>query len=266
LTARGLVREPAGIGVTRSVLESGPLHRLHTEGQLVVQLEGARLQSATWREVAAGANTLAVLHAAGEWELLQFLDAELIGPETYRLSRLLRGQAGTDGAMSAASPAGAAAVLMDAALIRADVASSERGAALIWRAWPPGAADPVYATEGSFTWRGLHARPWSPAHLRGRPMAGGGVEVTWIRRARVDGDGWEGEVSPGEADETYRVEVLLEGRPIRSWEVGTTTAAYSAEQIAEDFPDGPPEHVVVQVRQGSAAYGWGVPAVRAVRL
>ena len=43
-----------------------------------------------------GRNRIAVQTDAGDWEVIGFAGAELVAPETYRLTRLLRGQGGTD--------------------------------------------------------------------------------------------------------------------------------------------------------------------------
>jgi hypothetical protein len=72
--------------------------------------------------------------ATGEWEILQFLTADLVGDETWVLSGLLRGQAGSDPAMAALTAAGAPVVVLAEGLARGQVAQSERGLPLIWRA------------------------------------------------------------------------------------------------------------------------------------
>jgi hypothetical protein len=104
LTRRAMAHEPAGVGVTLTELGAGPVHRLHRQGRVTVLLEGARLQSRSWLEVSSGANGLAVLRPDGEWEVLQFLDAELVGPDTYQLRCLLRGQSGTEAAAGVPLP------------------------------------------------------------------------------------------------------------------------------------------------------------------
>jgi len=267
LSPRARATEPAAVGALLEALGPGPLHRLDEAARPAVALEGATLQSRAWLEVAAGANALAVQAVDGEWEVMQFLEAELIGPERWRLRRLLRGQAGTDGAMRAGAAAGAPVVLLDSALVRAEVGSAERGLPLVWRAGPPGSVDPLAWTESRFTWRGVHGRPWSPARLRARREPDGGVRLSWTRRARVDGDAWDGEPPLGEEAERYRTEVLdATGTVLRSWEVEASAVLYDAAEVAADWPDGPPAALAVRVRQGSAVWGWGAPAERALWL
>ena len=40
---------------------------------------------------------------------------------------------------------------------------------------------------------GVGMRPLSPVHLRARRLGDGSVEVAWIRRTRLGGDGWDGD-------------------------------------------------------------------------
>jgi hypothetical protein len=153
--------------------------------------------------------------------MLQFLSAEPVADDVWTLSGLLRGQAGSDPAMAALTPAGAAVVVLDEALVRADLALAERGLPLTWRAAPAGGpASGPSMSQAVETWRGLSARPWSPAHLRVRTQGGDAV-VTWIRRARLAGDGWDAEVPLGEEREVYRVEILDGETVIRTAETAT---------------------------------------------
>jgi hypothetical protein len=61
-----------------------------------------------------------------------------VADDVWTLSGLLRGQAGSDPAMAGLTPAGAAVVVLDEALVRADLAPAERGLPLTWRAAPAG--------------------------------------------------------------------------------------------------------------------------------
>ncbi|MFO1144391.1 MAG: hypothetical protein U1E59_18845 [Amaricoccus sp.] len=59
--------------------------------------------------------------------MLQAGVAELIAPSRYRLSRLLRGQRGTDGAIGNPAPAGARVVALDDALVPLPVPEAALG-------------------------------------------------------------------------------------------------------------------------------------------
>ena len=248
---------PATVGVTLSDLPAGPLHRFDRATRLTVRLEGAAPISRDRSAVLAGANAIAVRSASGEWEILQFLTAEAVADDVWTLSGLLRGQAGSDPAMAPLTPAGAAVVMLDEALARADLAPAERGLPLVWRAAPAGGpASGPSMSETVETWRGLSARPWSPAHLRVKTQGGDAV-VTWIRRTRLAGDGWDAEVPLGEEREVYRVEILDGAAVVRTAETTTPTFTYTAVQRAADFPAGPGGALAVRIAQGSALFGWG---------
>jgi len=260
LGVRATAAVPATVGVTLSDLPAGPLHRVDRATRLTVRLEGAAPISRDRSAVLAGANALAVRSANGEWEVVQFLTAEAVSGDVWTLSGLLRGQAGSDPAMAALTPAGAGVVMLDEALVRADLTPAERGLPLTWRAAPAGGpASGPSMSEAVETWRGLSARPWSPAHLKVRAQGGDAV-VTWIRRARLAGDGWDAEVPLGEEREVYRVEVLDGETVVRAVETTTPAFTYTAAQRAADFPSGPAGTLAVRIAQGSALFGWGAPS------
>ena len=257
LGVRATAAVPATVGVTLSDLPAGPLHRFDRATRLTVRLEGAAPISRDRSAVLAGANAVAVRSANGEWEVVQFLTAEPVSGDVWTLSGLLRGQAGSDPAMAALTPAGAGVVMLDEALVRAELTPAERGLPLTWRAAPAGGpASGPSMSEAVETWRGLSARPWSPAHLKVRAQGGDAV-VTWIRRARLAGDGWDAEVPLGEEREVYRVEILDGETVVRAVETTTPAFTYTAAQRAADFPSGPAGTLAVRIAQGSALFGWG---------
>lgn len=259
LRVRATAAVPATVGITLSDLPAGPLHRFDRAHRLTVRLEGAAPRGRDRSAVLAGANAIAVKGAGGDWEIVQFLDAEPVATDVWTLSGLLRGQVGSDPAMAALTTAGAAVVVLDEALVRAELSLSERGLPLTWRAAPAGgpASGPAMS-EVAGTWRGLSARPWSPAHLRVR-TEGGDAVLTWVRRTRLAGDGWDAEVPLGEEREAWRVEILDGETVVRTAETASTTYVYTAAQRAADFPAGPTGVLAVRIAQGSALFGWGAP-------
>jgi hypothetical protein len=249
LKVRARVASPATLGETLSDLPPASPHRIDRAGSLTVRLEGRSLASAPLAAVLAGDNALAVRAPSGDWEVIAFQAAELVAPDVWRLSGLLRGQ--RDGAASeVVIPAGAPVVLLDEAVVRMDVAAFERETPLIVRAAPAGGPPSGSAmTEVATTWTGRALRPLAPAHLRARRV-GSDLHVSWIRRARLGGDIWEGEVPLAEGVERYRVRVL-EGDAL----------VHEAEVIEPSFVlPSAPSAVRIEVAQGSSLYGWGVPA------
>ena len=265
LTVRARLSRPAGVGETLTDLAAGPLHRLDPGGGLTIRLEGATVQSRPLTAVLAGANALAVRPVGGDWEILQFLNADLVAPDVWTLSGLLRGQLGTDPAMAGLTPAGAPVVLLGEGLVRADVALTERGLPMLWRAAPAGGpAGGSAMTETTFTWRGLTDRPWSPAHLALEAGEDGDLVFSWIRRARLAGDGWDGEPPLSEEREVYQLAILDGEATVRTVETGTPVFAWTAAMQAADFPGGTPDPVTIRVAQGSAVYGWGAATQRSL--
>jgi hypothetical protein len=264
LSSRDRIERPAALGQTLTPLSRGPRDRLDRAARLTVQIEGEALQSRSLPEVLAGANALAIQGPQGEWEVLQFTDAVLIAPETYRLSGLLRGQGGSDPAMADLNPAGAAVVVLSPDLPRVSLARAERGLPLVWAAaLAGGSASGDSLAQTSLVWRGLAERPWSPCHLRLTSRADGALAVSWIRRTRLGGDDWgsgdarTGDVPLSEAAELYRVQVFKGSQPLRSVETAQTGWLYGAADQAADFLPAERANIRITVAQGSAVTGWG---------
>ena len=272
LTTRTRALEPAVVGVTLSDLPAGPRFRWDRATRLLVQVEGGVLSSRTEAEVLDGANALAVRGAGGEWEVLQFAQADLLSASStgasYALTGLLRAQCGSDPALAPLTAAGADVVLLTADLARADVSLSERTLPRVWRAAPAGGPPGGPAsTEVDTAWDGIAYRPWAPCHLTARRRPDGGVDLGWIRRARLHGDPWDSPDPPlGEETESYRVAVLAAGVELRAWTVGQPSTSYAAADLAADFPAGRPAALTVQVAQLSAVWGAGAPLQRSLLL
>ena len=147
-------------------MPAGPISRLDRASSFRVRLDGGALGSATELALLAGANIAAIENVDGEWEVLQFQSAVLTAPSTYQLSLLLRGQAGTEGAMRSPVAAGARFVLLDGALARVDMGPDEVGLAYTWRCGPANRniGDASYL-DTTHAFRGLGLRPLSPHHL-----------------------------------------------------------------------------------------------------
>jgi len=143
----------ARIGTLVSDFYGGPTSRFDLGNALVVDLLTGTLESVTDLTLFGGANALAIESAPGTWEIVQAGAAELIAPGQYRLTRLLRGQRGTEGAMGNPAPAGARVVVLDTALAPRPISAS-RGT---------GASAPQAARSATRpTWQ-KPSRPRAPA-------------------------------------------------------------------------------------------------------
>ena len=206
----------------------------------------------------AGANAAALRSpAGGDWEVVQFQGAELVAPREYRLSGVLRGQAGTDASMPAVWPAGTDFVLLDGLAGRSSLPSASRGVARHYRVGPADRPydDPSYLHRVEAV-EGVALRPYRPAHLVARELADGGIELAWIRRTRIDGDSWLGtEVPLGEEAESYLVRAFTAGGSLlREVTTGTSRFVYS---LADQVRDGATAALVFEVAQVSVRFGAG---------
>ena len=236
-----------------------------------VRLSFGTLASRAEADVLDGANAFAVQSANGAWELAQFRDAELQPDGRWRLSGFLRGQAGTEAEAAAGAGAGARFVLMNAAPAQVPFSAGLRGTAFSWSAGPDGDLPGTENFTGrtlTLTARGL--KPLSPVHLRAR-REGGDIRLSWIRRTRVGGDSWEGEVPLAEAFERYRLEIRKDGAVVRETETAAPDYLYAAADILADFGPGfdvaaPGASLVFCVAQLSDAAGEGATAEAACRV
>ncbi|MGE0857395.1 MAG: glycoside hydrolase TIM-barrel-like domain-containing protein, partial [Hyphomicrobiaceae bacterium] len=255
-----IVTTPATIGETLSPLGLGPEGRMDLATRLIVRIAGEPLSSLTRLQMLSGRNAIAVRSSAGLWEVLQFESAELMAPETYELSGLLRGQAGTSDAMEAGAAAGSALVVLDEALASLPTTIDDIGLAYRWRYGPASRAigDDSYAeTVHASAGRGF--KPYAPVHVRGwrDPVGAGDLQLTWVRRTRIGGDSWDvAEVPLGEEGEAYEVDILDGPTVVRTLSSSTAQVVYAASDQIDDF-GAPQPSCQVRVYQMSGLLGRG---------
>jgi len=253
----GVISTRATIGVTQTPLEAAMPGTWDRGAPLRVLLSAGTLASAAEAQVFAGANAMAIGDGStGNWEIFQFAEAELVGERTWELSQRLRGQLGSDGLMPAAWPPGSQVVLLDGALEQIELQSGARRLSRHYRIGPAARpySDPSFvARQDAFD--GIGLRPYAPVHLRVREEAGD-LAVSWIRRTRIDGDGWDGmDVPLGEASEAYLLRVVQGGAVVREEVLAAAGWLYGAATRSADGVFGPFE---IQVAQLSDRYGPGL--------
>ncbi|MBV2361319.1 glycoside hydrolase/phage tail family protein [Thalassococcus sp. CAU 1522] len=224
------------IGVTETPLFAASSGVFDNGAPLQVRLASGSLQSVGTQRLLSGANVLAIGDGSpGNWELLQFANAEPLGADTWLLGRRLRGQLGTDAVMPDVWPEGSIVVLMDGTPAQIALSASERRLNRHFRIGPSRRFydDDTYVHE-QHAFDGVGLRPYSPAHLRLRDD-GGDFVVSWIRRTRIDGDGWEGyDVPLGEDREIYLVRVMQGDTVRREVQVSEPVWTYSQALRASD--------------------------------
>jgi hypothetical protein len=77
-------------------------------------------------------------------------------------------------------------------------------------------------------------KPLAPVHVAGR-RAGDGIHISWIRRTRIDGDGWGVEAPLGEDVEAYALEILSGDAVVRTIACSAPQALYAVADELADF-------------------------------
>jgi hypothetical protein len=257
---------PATVGVTLDDLPAGPVSCWDRANSVRVKLSGGALTSLTELAVLNGRNAAAVQNAAGAWEVLQFADAELVDSDTYRLSQLLRGQAGSEWAIASPLAAGAPFVLLDGQLVALTRSLGDLGRPMSLRivAAERDHADPS-AVAIEVTPQPTALLPLAPVQLSAA-RSGAGVQVSWIRRTRIDGDSWEAaDVPLGEESEAYVVDILSGSDVKRTLSVTAPAALYAVADEIADFGT-PQTSLSLRVTQLSATVGRGIAAAAVLRV
>lgn len=226
--ALGTVRPAAALGALAEPLAAAGEWLFDRRNAVVVTLVNPAMELTSVDDAAllAGANRAMV-----GGEMVQFASAEVVGAATWRLSRWLRGRAGT--ASAAAHPVGTPFALIDdsAAMLLPDalaVAAESGGASVQWAA-RGGTALTDIAVPAS----GLALRPMAPVHGRVTPDGAGGVVVSWRRRSRAD-TGWRDHVDlpVGEGQEAWRAMLAPPVPGIAPWETSAAMLKIAADVIA----------------------------------
>ncbi len=231
------------LGIAATILGDGQASVIDTDASVEVLLANPDhwLQSCDDAALVAGAN----LAVVGD-EMVQFGQADAIGPGRFRLSRLLRGRRGSEWAM-AGHAADESFLLVDARALKAIPAGAAAiGGGVTVTAYGPGndGQEPVVLR----VLQGEAARPLSPAQLRGSVRADGALELGWVTRSRR-GFAWIDAVDvPVDADFSgYRVSVAR-GAALSDFTTTDPALMVSAADLAS-LGSGP---ISASVRQAGA--------------
>lgn len=227
-------RNRSTLGSAVSVLPPGSSLLFDRTASVTVELVAGDqvLTQASAAQLAQGANR-ALLGA----ELMQFGQAEPLGNRRWRLSGLLRGRGGTEGAISSHA-IGESFVLLDTAPIALDAAAIGQGPAAQIAALGLADSAPVLAPIVN---RGATRQPLVPVHGSARMSASGDLMVRWTRRSRGSWLWLDGvDVPLHESIEGYVVTYGLEAAPLARWEPGgpelvLSGAAWAALATAGSF-------------------------------
>lgn len=225
--------------------------------RVVLRRTTMTLEGMSDAEVVAGGNALYVGPASGHGgEIIQFGVATFVSPGVYDLSRLRRGQRGTEFAWGSHVAAEMLVLLELGNLQRVDFGVADLNQLRFYKAVSlltfPDDTPPV-----GFTNTGVGLRPYSPIGLfADGPSGGGDVLLTWVRRSRIG----HGVIPPplAEESEKYVLQIrnLAGTSTVRSVDLTAPTFTYTAAMQTADF-GAPVTNLRWRVAQVSAVYGNG---------
>ncbi|MDE2579538.1 MAG: glycoside hydrolase/phage tail family protein [Hyphomicrobiales bacterium] len=253
----GQINAAATIGATLDALQPGRVGCFDRGAALRVKLYSGELAAVGDAIALSGRATMAIRGDDGAWEMFAFASAELIAPQTWRLTRLLRGLGGEEHLAQRTVAPGATVVLLDASVAPLAAGLSSVGVARQLRIGPVGAAygDASFiALQATPTAKAL--LPYAPVQARAQANANG-IVISFLRRSRIDGDAWESvDIPLGEESEAYSVSVARPGKTPRILNTTTTSILYAAADIAADF-GAPPAALDLVIAQIGASVGPG---------
>jgi hypothetical protein len=191
---------------------------------------------------------------------LQFANAVLVGQGTYQLSRLLRGELGSEGAIGAPLAAGALFVVLDRNIVPIARGLDMVGRRMRFRvvAASRDHGDPS-AVEIALRPGTLALLPLAPVHLKAARETGG-VRFSWRPRRRgLAGVSFAARADLGEASEAYEMEILSGSTVVRTLSATSASSVYAASDEILDFGSAQ-SNFSVRLYQISAAVGRGNPA------
>lgn len=245
----------ASFGLCAGTLSAHDGRVIQVGGSLVVTLFGGQLESVTESQMLNGEN-MAAYGVNGRWEILRFQNATLNGDGSYTVSRLWRGDKGTEWATGLHQANDLFVLLDDPQLEFLTTSAFDIGVEKTFRAVTSGASsDDAY--DFKFTYGGANLKPLSgvaPLGVRSPDLS-----ITWKRRTRLSG-GWRDgvDVPVGESSEQYEIDVMNASAVVRTISTTTTSAIYTTAQQTADFGT-IPATVTLRIYQMSEAVGRGYP-------
>ncbi|MFL5194498.1 MAG: hypothetical protein ACJ8CG_15885, partial [Microvirga sp.] len=224
---------------------------------LDVEISSGALSAIDDEASLGGRNLFALQGTNGRWEIFSAARAEMIGERTYRLSRFLRGLAGSEDEAGRTVPAGSLLVKLDEAVVPLTTSLQDLGQTWRYRIGPAGRdhADPAVAEIVATVGRDA-LRPLSPVHPLARREASG-IRLGSLRRTRRDGDGWEAiDVPLAEDAERYEIDILRNGLVVRTLASTQPFILYGNTEELADF-GGPQSALDLRIVQMSAVAGRG---------
>lgn len=232
---------------------------------LTVEMDVGELSTVTEDECVRGANRAAI-----GYEVIGFVEAELVAPKTYELRGLLRGLRGTEDELEH--------VAGDPFIMLSNTFGDPRISGLQFVGKPTSAIGTtrlyrVVASGGlleeapsrAFTISGRTLQPFAPVHVVGTRDGSNNLTIIWTRRTRALYRTFSPYSPPlVERDELYDVEILDGPDVVRTFSnVASTSQAYTAAQQTTDGLT-PGDPVNVRIYQRGEFIGRGIAATATV--
>lgn len=254
-TQEGTITTQATTGTCSDALSNASPWMWDLINEPTVVLMRGTLTSRTELEVLAGANTALI----GD-ELVSFVNATLTAPNTYKLSKLLRGVRGTEHKINGHA-SGETFILVSEAIEYKPLNFSEVASSRWWKAVAYGGTLSLI-TSYTRTLGAATLRPFSPVNLNRSLDGSNNKTITWSRRTRTFFRQFSGLEAPiGEESELYDVEIWnfpAQDTLLRTFSnVTTPSVVYTAAQQTADGLT-PGDLTYVKVFQRGVPYGRGI--------
>jgi hypothetical protein len=221
------VAESAVLGACSTTLGSGSTAIIDEVNRVTVSVAHGELSSST-RDAMLADETINVMLIGPE--VIRFITATAssTAPNVYVLSRLFRGQQGTEWAVGSHGSGERCVLLRPRGLRRVSTAASEIGAARYVRGVSLGLAT-ASADSEAFTNTGVAQKPWAPVNVR-QEKDGSDYTITWDRRSRrrsrfASSAGIS--VPLGEESEAYEVDLFNGSTLVDTFEATSPSVEFS---------------------------------------
>lgn len=254
------VSERAILGVTTTTLGNFTGVGFDERNTVTVSLSYGTLSSSTRAGLLADASINNIMIGA---ELVRFRTATFVSTGIYTLSGLLRGQKGTEWAMSGHTSSDVVVLIQTAGMRYVAIDLPSLSAERFYKGVTSGKSLASVSSE-SFTCEGVSLKPLAPVNVRRTVGAANQITVTWDRRTRLacTFTGAPGIAVPlGELTEAYEVDVVLIAGSVlkRTLTASSASAIYTAAmQTADGIGASTP--IRFDVYQMSAVVGRGYVA------
>lgn len=175
----GSTNKEATVGIVETAAQPAQWQTWDMNTQIVVKLKTGTLLPMSELAVLNGANSAQI----GQ-ELISFCNAELIGPKTYRLSKLMRGRQGTEQYISTHAD-NELFCLMDSSLVRIELAEADRGTTKQFKVVTNGSSLDVVA-EDNVQIISNNTRMWQVYDPKVTLKTNGDWNVTFKERVRFN--------------------------------------------------------------------------------